>query len=183
MKKLIALIMLCAVILCGCSGNEKLAGVYQAENMPSDMDTVILYKDGSCQYLEKNNAKWSVKGNDLTITIQHPDTYYVDVYFHVDLYIDDSGNICTLEAQGYRLREAAPNILSWEVFGWDNMVRVKVKSKDEMKQTRKVLAKLDNVAKAEEYILEGGKSRYVFTVADNCLIREMGNNDIIYVKK
>ena len=75
------------------------------------------------------------------------------------------------------------NILSWEVFGWDNMVRVKVKSKDEMKQTRKVLAKLDNVAKAEEYILEGGKSRYVFTVADNCLIREMGNNDIIYVKK
>ena len=177
MKKLMALIMLCAVILCGCSGNEKLAGVYKAENMPSDMDTVILYKDGSCQYLEKTNAKWSVKGKKLTITIQHPDTYYVDAY------IDDTANTYPLDLQGYLLREAAPNILSWEVYEWDNMVRVKVSSKDEMKQTSKVLAKLEDVAKAEEYVLEGGKSRYVFTVADNCLIREMGNNDIIYVKK
>lgn len=177
MKKLMALVMICAVILCGCSGNEKLAGVYQAEGMPSDMDTVILYKDGSCQYLEKTNAKWSVKGNDLTITIQHPDTY------HVDVYIDDTANTISLDLQIYLLRDAAPNILSWELYEWDNMVRVKVASKDEMKQTRKVLAKLDNVAKAEEYVREGGKSRYVFTVADNCLIREMGNNDIIYVKK
>ena len=177
MKKLMAIIILCAVILCGCSGNEKLAGVYQAENMPSDMDTVILYKDGSCQYLEKTNAKWSVKGNDLTITIQHPDNYYVDVY------MDDTVYSYFLDSYGYSFREAAPNIIKWEVYEWDNMVRVKVASNDEMKQTRKVLSKLDNVVKAEEYVLEGGKSRYVFTVADNCLIREMGNNDIIYVKK
>lgn len=177
MKKLMAIIILCAVILCGCSGNDKLAGVYQAENMPSDMNRIILYKDGSCQYLEKTNAKWSVKGKELTVTIQHPDTYYVDVY------MDDTVHAYFLDSYGYSFREAAPNILSWEVYEWDNMVRVKVASKDEMKQTCKVLAKLENVAKAEEYVLKGGKSRYIFTVADNCLIREMGNNDIIYVKK
>lgn len=177
MKKLAALLVLCAVILCGCSGNAKLAGVYRAENMPSDMNTVILYKDGTCEYLENENGKWSVKGNELTVTIQHPDKYYVDVYIK-----DDAQNY-PLDLQGYLLRETAPQIISWEVYEWDNMVRVKVSSKDEMKQTCKALAKLDQVAKAEEYVLEGGKSKYRFKVADNCLIREMGSNDIIYVKE
>ena len=162
MKKLMVLLVACALLLCGCGGKSQLAGVYETEATFTD-ENIILKKDGTCSYLGENNATWSVRGTELTIITYYPDHYYIDVCMEETMEWH-------LSVYPFAFQEAAPDITGYELFQSENRIRIEVNSKDALKQTCNIIKDFEYVASAEAYTQKGGKSTHKLEVAGNCLI-------------
>ena len=172
---LAVMIIACCVMLCSCS-KSNLVGVYRSDSLPATGNTIILYKDGSCQYLDNENATWSAKRDVITITIHRPeDTYFLDIYF------DDSASSAD-RAVTIAMSKRIANVEDAEFIESSNSARVKLSKADDDGQIRDAIAAMEGVNKIEEYILERGKSEQKLKIADNCLILNLTGENCIFVK-
>ncbi len=174
--RLITILIAGLVMLYGCSNKNNLVGVYRSDSLPSAADTIILYKDGSCQYLENENATWYAKGDIITISIYRPeDTYFLDIYFNDST---SSSDIAVTAAMSKQIT----NVEDAEYIESNRSVRVRLSKADDNGQIRDAIAAMRNVNKIQEYILESGKSEQELKVADNCLVLNLTDGNCIFVK-
>ena len=173
MKRTLSLVLIMAVffiVLCSCSNNTDLAGVYL---MVSNDSAIVLFDDGTGQ-MYGYDATWKVNSDILTISRKtEPDTYYFDIF------IDNK-----LSEIEKRLVEAkcntVDNVVSSSFSEDGDKVRVKIANKDKIEETQKELSSIIGVQKVELFITEGEVYEYEFRIIDNCLVADRG---AIYIKQ
>ena len=91
MKKIYALILtlVVALSLAACS-KDSVVGVYTTDSWNGKTGTLVLYKDGTCQYPSGANATWMLKENIVLITLEHSGTIQDGSINRITIYFDDS---------------------------------------------------------------------------------------------
>ena len=166
-------ILICLIVLCGCSNKNDLVGVYMAKSVSTPNDAIILYEDGQCSYFGDKDTQWETKDDTVTITKREPDEYYIEVYLDNALSSTEMRSVAT---KFNRIE----NIYSSNFISELCMVRVEIVSKADSEQTQKELLKISGVTKTEFYILEGAIHKYKFDIIDNCLVNSIGS---VYIKQ
>ena len=168
-------VVLCMILLCGCSGKSKYAGVYEGFYGAK----IVLFEDGTCNHLG-DAAKWKVRSGNLTISVEHPDRYYLDVYVNEE--VQELFAVYTQLLGGYLLMMNNiddSNIEEMEYFESDGMLRLKLKEKDEDKVLRNALSAAEGVEKVEDYVEKGSTKKYEYKIAGNTIVTEFGD----YIKQ
>ncbi len=172
-KKAIAIVavILCIALLTGCSASSSLVGAYQST---VTQDRIILYKNGTCEYLGHEDATWNVSGDILTITLRVPDLYCLDVYL-------DSGSLTEAEARALTTQiNVLENVRSCRSV--QNGIYVQLEKPDTDKETARNIAKLPGVLEVKEVSMTGSYTMQKLTVLDGCLIEKTGGQDIVFEK-
>ena len=193
MKRFRSLLLLLAIFSCmvtlfGCSGKDALVGVYErdgAKNPNSPSNRIILYKDGTCFYLGAEDAKWTYKGDVVTITTREPDSYYLDIHFNKS--IQESLLRSKTVFVWYALSSySVPVIGEAECITDSGIIRVQTKELVEAKNHQKLYEALRTIVgmeTVEAYQKEGKHWDYELKVVDNCLVADSYPLDSVYVKK
>ena len=166
-------ILICLIVLCGCSNKNDLVGVYMAKSVSTPNDAIILYEDGRCSYFGDKDTQWETKDDTVTITKRDADKYYIDVYLDNAL---SSAEMMSVATKCNRIE----NVYSSEFISEVSKIRVEIISKTESETTQKELSEISGVAKTEFFVLEGAIHKYEFDIIDNCLVNSTGS---VYIKQ
>ena len=168
------ILALCVALLEGCTGKTELTGVYTSQ---AAAENIILYKDGTAEYLGADNATWKVRADTLTITLHHPETYYLDVY--LDNTILTEAEMRATATQINRLE----NVISCDYTAEANWFRVELRERDHDGSTATNISQLSGVINVEEFIAPAWTTDHDLTILDGCLVKETtGIKDVIFEK-
>jgi len=165
--------LICLIVLCGCSNKKDLVGVYMAKNVSTPNDAIILYEDGNCSYFGDKDTKWETKDDTVTITKREPDEYYIDVY------LDNALSSAEKRSIGTKCN-VIENVYSSTFISEESKIRVEIISEKDSEQTQEALLDISGVTRTEFVVLSGDVHNYKFDIIDNCLVSSGGS---VYIKQ
>ena len=165
--------LICLIVLCGCSNKKDLVGVYMAKNVSTPNDAIILYEDGNCSYFGDKDTKWETKDDTVTITKREPDEYYIDVY------LDNTLSSVEMKSIGTKCNEIE-SVYSSTFISEESKIRVEIISQKGSEKTQEALLDISGVTKTEFIVLPGAVHNYKFDIVDNCLVNNGGS---VYIKQ
>ena len=176
MKKLLKstiVVLICIIVLCGCSSKNQLVGVYMAKSVSTPNDAIVLYDGGKCTYFGDNAATWEISNDVVTITKREPDKYYIDAY------LDSSLTLTEKQSFGTKFNRIE-NVYSCTFFVNEGKMRIEIDNKNNINQTQENLSGISGVTSVEIVVLQGTVHQYTFNVIDNCLVNNSGN---VYIRQ
>ena len=165
--------LVCLIVLCGCSNKKDLVGVYMAKNVSTPNDAIILYEDGSCSYFGDKDTNWEMKDDTVTITKREPDTYYIDIY------LDNTLSSAEMRSIGTKCN-VIENVYSSMFVSEESKIRIEIINKNNSEQTQEAISDISGVIKTEFFVLPGVVHNYRFDIVDNCLVNSGGS---VYIKQ
>ena len=171
-------VVLCMVLLCGCSGKSKYAGVY---NGPYGAK-IVLFEDGTCDHLG-DDASWKVRAGNLTITREYPDKYYLDVYMDItaqewsELYrsYKTFGWIFLFTIENID----TSNVADIEYFAFEGRLRIELKEKDKDNALKEALLDVEYIDSVKNDVEKGSTKEYEYKIAGNTIVTGFGD----YIKQ